>query len=253
MKTSDFYYDLPERLIAQHPLEERTSSRLLVLDKNTGAILHRHFSDLPEFLKAGDVLVINNTRVIPARLLGARSDTGSAVEILLLKRLDDYRWETLARPGKKVTPGKRITFIPNELEAECEQVLEDGNRIMRFDFDGIWEEILDRAGIMPLPPYIHEQLKDNERYQTVYSKFEGSAAAPTAGLHFSKELMSKLKSNGIIIAEDGTVVVDQTVQDFRSAVLVVSLAINLVILITWIVLQLTTQYDAALLQAFLSR
>ena len=201
MKTHDFYYDLPERLIAQHPLEERTSSRLLVLDKNTGAILHRHFSDLPEFLKAGDVLVINNTRVIPARLLGARSDTGSAVEILLLKRLDDYRWETLARPGKKVTPGKRITFIPNELEAECEQVLEDGNRIMRFDFDGIWEESLDRAGIMPLPPYIHEQLKDNERYQTVYSKFEGSAAAPTAGLHFSKELMSKLKSNGIIIAE----------------------------------------------------
>lgn len=201
MKTHDFYYDLPERLIAQHPLEERTSSRLMVLDKKTGDIVHKHFSDLPEFLHKGDVLVINNTRVIPARLLGSRSDTGSAVEILLLKRIDDCRWETLARPGKKVTPGKKLTFIPGELEAECEQVLEDGNRIIRFDFKGIWEEVLDKAGIMPLPPYIHEQLQDNERYQTVYSKLEGSAAAPTAGLHFTKELLKKLSDMGVIIAE----------------------------------------------------
>ncbi len=201
MKTSDFYYDLPERLIAQHPLEKRSSSRLMLLDKNSGKIDHKHFSDLPDYLKSGDVLVINNTRVIPARLLGVRSDTGSAVEILLLKRLDDKRWETIVRPGKKVKPGRRFTFIEGELEAECEEILETGNRIVRFDFEGIWEEILDRAGTMPLPPYIHEQLEDRERYQTVYSKTPGSAAAPTAGLHFTDELLDKIRSMGVQIAE----------------------------------------------------
>lgn len=201
MKTSDFYYDLPERLIAQHPLEDRSSSRLMVLDKKSGEISHRHFSDITDYLKSGDVLVINNTRVIPARLLGVRSDTGSAVEILLLKRLDEYRWETIVRPGKKVKPGRRFTFIPGELEAECEEILETGNRIVRFDFKGIWEEVLDRAGTMPLPPYIHEQLQDRERYQTVYSKLPGSAAAPTAGLHFTPELLDKIRSMGVHIAE----------------------------------------------------
>ena len=201
MKTSDFYYDLPERLIAQNPLADRSSSRLMVLDKKTGKIEHKYFTDIKEYLHKGDVLVINNTRVIPARLLGVRSDTGSAVEILLLKRLDDVRWECIVRPGKKVKPGRRFTFIEGELEAECEEVLETGNRIVRFDFDGIWEEILDRAGTMPLPPYIHEQLQDRERYQTVYSKIEGSAAAPTAGLHFTKELLKEIKDMGVEIAE----------------------------------------------------
>lgn len=201
MKTSDFYYDLPERLIAQNPLADRSSSRLMVLDKKTGRIEHKHFTDIKGYLRKGDVLVINNTRVIPARLLGVRSDTGSAVEILLLKRLDDVRWECIVRPGKKVKPGRRFTFIEGELEAECEEVLDTGNRIVRFDFDGIWEEILDRAGTMPLPPYIHEQLRDRERYQTVYSKIEGSAAAPTAGLHFTKELLKEIKDMGVEIAE----------------------------------------------------
>jgi len=201
MKTSDFYYDLPERLIAQNPLADRSSSRLMVLDKNTGRIEHKHFTDIKGYLHKGDVLVINNTRVIPARLLGVRSDTGSAVEILLLKRLDDIRWECIVRPGKKVKPGRRFTFIEGELEAECEEVLDTGNRIVRFDFQGIWEEILDRAGTMPLPPYIHEQLQDRERYQTVYSKIEGSAAAPTAGLHFTKELLQEIRDMGVEIAE----------------------------------------------------
>ena len=201
MKTSDFYYELPEELIAQHPLDVRSSSRLMVLDKNCGDVLHRHFYDIKKFLVPGDVLVVNNTRVIPARLLGVRSDTGSAIEILLLKRLDDKRWETLARPGKKVREGRRVTFIPGELEAECEEVLPDGNRIMRFEFKGIWEEVLDRAGTMPLPPYIHEQLMDKERYQTVYSKIPGSAAAPTAGLHFTDELLDEIANMGVIRAE----------------------------------------------------
>ena len=201
MKTSDFYYDLPERLIAQNPLADRSSSRLMVLDKKTGRIEHKHFTDIKDYLHKGDVLVINNTRVIPARLLVVRSDTGSAVEILLLKRIDDIRWECIVRPGKKVKPGRRFTFIDGELEAECEEILDTGNRIVRFDFNGIWEEILDRAGTMPLPPYIHEQLKDRERYQTVYSKIEGSAAAPTAGLHFTKELLSEIKEMGVEIAE----------------------------------------------------
>lgn len=201
MKTSDFNYFLPEELIAQHPLEDRTASRLMVLDKKTGEIKHKHFSDITEFLRKGDVLVINNTRVIPARLLGVRSDTGSAVELLLLKRIDEKRWETLVRPGKKVKVGRRFTFIPGELEAECEEVLDTGNRIIRFDFEGIWEEVLDRAGTVPLPPYIHEQLDNPERYQTVYSKESGSAAAPTAGLHFTEELLEKIRAMGVEIAE----------------------------------------------------
>ncbi len=201
MKTSDFYYNLPEELIAQRPLEDRTSSRLLKLDGDSGSIEHMHFSDLPSLLRSGDVLVINNTRVIPARLLGVREDTGSAVELLLLKRIDEYRWETLVRPGKKVKPGRRFVFVPNKLEAECEEVLESGNRIIRFIYDGIWEEILDEAGAIPLPPYIHEQLEDKERYQTVYSKDSGSAAAPTAGLHFTTDLLERLKQMGVEIAE----------------------------------------------------
>ena len=201
MKTSDFNYELPEELIAQTPLTDRTASRLMVLDKTTGEILHRHFSDITGFLKAGDVLVLNNTRVIPARLLGVRSDTGTFVELLLLKRIDEDHWETLARPGKKVRQGRRMTFIPGELEAECEDVLDNGNRIIRFDFDGIWEEVLDRAGTIPLPPYIHEKLDDPERYQTVYSKTSGSAAAPTAGLHFTEELLDRIRAMGVEVAE----------------------------------------------------
>ena len=201
MKTSDFYYDLPEELIAQTPLADRTASRLMVLDKNTGKVCHRHFSDIIDLLHAGDVLVLNNTRVIPARLLGVRSDTGTFVELLLLKRIDDTHWETLARPGKKVREGRRMTFIPGELEAECEEVLESGNRIIRFEFSGIWEEILDKAGTIPLPPYIHEKLDDPERYQTVYSKASGSAAAPTAGLHFTEELLGRIRDKGVIITE----------------------------------------------------
>ena len=201
MKTHDFYYELPEELIAQHPAAVRSDSRLLLLDKKTGEYKDRKFYELPEFLDPGDLLVINNTRVIPARLMGVRSDTGSVVEIFLLKRLDEKRWETLARPGKKVRQGRRITFLEGELEAECEDVLESGNRIMRFDYEGIWEEVLDRAGTVPLPPYIHEKLDDPERYQTVYSKLEGSAAAPTAGLHFTKELLETIKAKGVNIAE----------------------------------------------------
>ncbi len=201
MKTSDFYYDLPEELIAQHPLSNRSSSRLMTLNGETGAISHMHFSDLPSLLQKGDVLVINNTKVIPARLLGVRSDTGSAIELLLLRRIDENHWETLARPGKKIRPGKRMTFLPGKLEAECEDVLPDGNRIIRFDFEGIWEEVLDEAGTMPLPPYIHEQLQDQNRYQTVYAKETGSAAAPTAGLHFTPELLQELRDMGIEICE----------------------------------------------------
>lgn len=201
MKTSDFYYDLPERLIAQTPTKDRLASRLLVLDKKTGKVIDGHFPDIRNYLRKGDVLVINNTRVIPARLLGVRSDTQSPVELLLLKRIDDIRWETLARPGKKVRVGKRMMFIPGELEAECEQVIESGNRIIRFEFKGVWEEVLDKAGTIPLPPYIHEKLDDPERYQTVYSKDPGSAAAPTAGLHFTKEFLNELKADGIEVAE----------------------------------------------------
>lgn len=201
MKTSDFYYNLPEELIAQHPLSDRSSSRLLVLNKDTGETYHKHFSDIIEYLKSGDVLVVNNTRVIPARLLGTREGSTSPVEVLLLKRIDEKRWETIVRPGKKFKIGNRFTFIENELSATCVDILPDGNRVMEFLFDGIWEEVLDKAGIMPLPPYIHEKLEDKERYQTVYSKITGSAAAPTAGLHFTDELINKLKAKGVIFCE----------------------------------------------------
>ncbi len=201
MRTSDFFYDLPEDLIAQHPPAVRGDSRLLSVDGNTGRTEHLIFADLPKLLLPGDCLVMNNTRVIPARLLGARKDTGAAVEILLLKRLDRERWETIVRPGKKVRTGHEITFISGELECVVEEILETGNRIVRFTFDGIWEEVLDRAGTMPLPPYIHEQLEDKERYQTVYAKDPGSAAAPTAGLHFTPELLAQIRQMGVTTVE----------------------------------------------------
>jgi len=197
LKVEDFYFDLPEELIAQHPLEKRDSSRLLVLDKKTGEINHQHFGDLPDFLKKGDVLVLNDTRVIPARLLGVKDDTEGKIEFLLLNRkmLDTY--ECLAKPGKRARKGAKFTFGEGLLKAEVLDVLENGNRIVKFFYDGVFEEILDRLGEMPLPPYIKEKLEDRERYQTVYSREEGSAAAPTAGLHFTKELLDKLQSMGV--------------------------------------------------------
>ncbi len=199
MKTSDFYFDLPEAQIAQVPLQDRTSSRLMVLDKQTGETKHQHFYDIIEYLNEGDCLVLNNTRVIPARLFGVRP-TGGKVEFLLLTRKDEKRWEVLVKPGKKARPGDEIIFGDGILKAVVEEVIEDGNRIVRFEYDGIFEEVLDRLGEMPLPPYIHEKLEDKERYQTVYSKHEGSAAAPTAGLHFTKELLEKIQAKGVKIA-----------------------------------------------------
>ncbi|MCR5768856.1 MAG: tRNA preQ1(34) S-adenosylmethionine ribosyltransferase-isomerase QueA [Lachnospiraceae bacterium] len=242
MKKSDYYYDLPEELIAQDPLEDRSSSRLLVLDKKTGSIRHTHFTEVIEYLKPGDCMVINNTKVIPARLIGTRIKTGtfrnpsgtdktmnntsentsdnddkinditaeqsdnynpnsSPIEILLLKRLDTYRWECIVRPGKKLRSGALVSFGNGELTGEIEDVLDSGNRIVRFDFKGIFEEILDRLGSMPLPPYIKHKLTDPSRYNTVYAKFDGSAAAPTAGLHFTPELLQKIRDKGVDIAE----------------------------------------------------
>ncbi len=201
MLKSDFYFDLPESLIAQTPLKKRDGSRLMVLDKNTGEIEHRVFRDILSLINKGDCLVINETKVLPARLMGARKDTGTGVEILLLKRIDGSRWETLAYPGKKARPGHRIVFGGGLLEAEVEKVLDDGNRIVKFTYDGIFEEILDKLGEMPLPPYIKEKLEDKNRYQTVYAKNEGSAAAPTAGLHFTPELLSELEKKGVNIAK----------------------------------------------------
>lgn len=197
MKVEDFNFDLPEELIAQHPLEKRDSSRLLVLDKKTGDIEHRHFADLPRFLKKGDVLVLNDTRVIPARLLGIKEDTEGKIEFLLLNRkmLDTY--ECLAKPGKRARKGAKFTFGDGLLKAEVLEVLENGNRIVKFSYDGVFEEILERLGEMPLPPYIKEKLEDRERYQTVYSREEGSAAAPTAGLHFTKELLDQIHQMGV--------------------------------------------------------
>lgn len=205
MDRKDFYFDLPPELIAQTPLEERTNSRLLQLDKTTGAIRHGHFRDILQYLKAGDRLVLNDTKVLPARLLGTRKDTGSPVELLLLHRLSEGElpegggccWEALAGPGKRAKEGHRLVFGNGELEAEIVAVKPDGNRIVRFRFDGVFEEILDRLGQMPLPPYIHETLKDKDRYQTVYAREEGSAAAPTAGLHFTKELLEELRQQGV--------------------------------------------------------
>jgi len=200
MKTSDFYYDLPEELIAQDPMEDRTASRLLVLDRKTGAVKHKIFSDVIDYLNKGDCLVINNTRVIPARLIGEKEGTGGKVAVLLLKRRANDVWETLVKPGKKLKPGAKITFGDGRLRAEVLEVVEEGNRLVKFYYEGIFEEILDSLGEMPLPPYITHKLEDKEMYQTVYAKFDGSAAAPTAGLHFTKELLNKIEEKGIRIA-----------------------------------------------------
>ncbi|MCI8557175.1 MAG: tRNA preQ1(34) S-adenosylmethionine ribosyltransferase-isomerase QueA [Lachnospiraceae bacterium] len=200
MKTSDFYYDLPEELIAQDPLEDRSSSRLLVLDRKAGEREHRVFRELVEFLSPGDCLVVNNTRVIPARLMGVKVGTGAGIEVLLLKRCEDNVWETLVKPGKKARPGARISFGDGLLVGEVLEVVDEGNRRIRFTYEGIFEEILDRLGQMPLPPYITHQLKDKNRYQTVYAKHEGSAAAPTAGLHFTPELIKEIEDKGVRLA-----------------------------------------------------
>lgn len=196
MKTSDFVYDLPEELIAQTPLERRDGSRLLVLDKDTGALEHHFFYDLPEYLRPGDCLVLNDSRVIPARLFGVRP-SGGAAEVVLLKELEGGRWECLTRPGKKMRPGTEVRFGDGELTAVVEEVTDGGNRILRFQYDGIFLEILDRLGQMPLPPYIKTQLDDPERYQTVYAREPGSAAAPTAGLHFTPELLDSIRAMGV--------------------------------------------------------
>ena len=199
MKTSDFYYDLPPELIAQTPLERRDSSRLMTLDKTTGEIGHHHFYDLPGFLRPGDCLVMNNSRVLPARLIGQR-ESGGACEVLLLIDRGEKTWECLVRPGKKLRKGAKIIFGDGQLTAEVTEVLEDGNRLVRFDYEGIFLEILERLGRMPLPPYIKEELQDQERYQTVYSKVSGSAAAPTAGLHFTPELLKQIEDMGVKLA-----------------------------------------------------
>ena len=201
MKTHSFHYDLPEHLIAQHPSDRRDESRLMLLDGDTGETGHRRFSDLPGLLSPGDCLVLNNTRVIPARLIGVREDSGTAVEVLLLRRIDGDVWDTIVRPGRRIRTGHRLQFIPGRLDAEVIAVKEDGNRLIRFKYAGTFETILSEAGTLPLPPYIHEQLADPERYQTVYAKLDGSAAAPTAGLHFTPELLAELKAGGIRIAE----------------------------------------------------
>lgn len=200
MKTSDFYYELPQELIAQDPLVDRSSSRLLVMDKKTGVIEHKIFKDVKKYLKEGDCLVLNDTKVIPARLLGTKEDTGAAVEVFLLKRRGDSEWETLVRPGKKLRAGARVIFGDNDLVCEIKSVLPDGNRIVSFEFDGIFEEILDKLGQMPLPPYITKKLADKDRYQTVYAKNKGSAAAPTAGLHFTQSLLDEIENSGVKIA-----------------------------------------------------
>lgn len=200
LKTSDYYFDLPKELIAQDPLEDRSASRLLVMDRQTGETSHHIFKEICFFLKPGDCLVLNNTRVIPARLLGTKEDTGAAVEILLLKRLENDVWETLVKPGKKLRPGAKVVFGDGRLRAEIKEVQEDGNRLVQFFYEGIWEEVLDSLGEMPLPPYITHKLQDKNRYQTVYAKFDGSAAAPTAGLHFTKELLQKVQEIGVDIA-----------------------------------------------------
>lgn len=200
MKKSDFYYDLPEELIAQDPLSVRSESRLMVLDRESGEVEHKIFTDICDYIKPGDCLVLNDTKVIPARLMGQKKDTGAAVEILLLKRLSDTDWECLVKPGKKCRVGAVITFGDGSLEGEIIDVVLEGNRIIRFSFEGVFEEILDKLGTMPLPPYITHKLQDRDRYQTVYAKNTGSAAAPTAGLHFTKELLKKIEDSGVKIA-----------------------------------------------------
>ena len=201
MDKKDFYYDLPEELIAQDPLEKRSNSKMMVLDKKSGDVTHRHFYDIKEYLHPGDCLVINNTKVIPARLLGEREGTGAKVELLLLKRKTDDVWETLVKPGKKARIGTKLSFGNGLLKAEVIDIVEEGNRLVQFSYDGIFEEILDELGQMPLPPYITHQLQDKNRYQTVYAKYDGSAAAPTAGLHFTEELLQEIRDMGVSIAE----------------------------------------------------
>ncbi|MCH4032843.1 MAG: tRNA preQ1(34) S-adenosylmethionine ribosyltransferase-isomerase QueA [Lachnospiraceae bacterium] len=196
-RTADYYFDLPKELIAQDPLPDRDASRLLVIDKKTGALEHKIFRDIIDYLEPGETLVLNNTKVIPARLLGTKEDTGANVEILLLKRRQGDVWETLVKPGKKLRPGARVTFGDGSLTAEILEVVEDGNRLVKFHYDGIFEEVLDKLGEMPLPPYITHKLQDPNMYQTVYAKYDGSAAAPTAGLHFTKELLQKIQDKGV--------------------------------------------------------
>lgn len=200
LKTSDFYFDLPKELIAQDPLEDRSASRLLMVDKNTGAIKHEVFRNIIDYLHPGDCLVLNNTKVLPARLLGTKTDTSAQVEVLLLKRREGNVWECLVKPGKKVRPGANLTFGDGILNAEVLDVVEEGNRLIRFSYNGIFEEVLDRLGEMPLPPYITHKLKDKNRNQTVYAKYDGSAAAPTAGLHFTRELLAQIEEKGVKIA-----------------------------------------------------
>lgn len=200
MKRQDFYYDLPEELIAQDPLEDRSSSRLLVLDKKTGETQHHTFREIVNYLNPGDCLVINDTKVIPARLIGVKEETGAKIEVLLLKRKQNDVWETLVKPGRKAKPGTRISFGDGLLNGEVIDVVDEGNRLIRFEYDGIFEEILDQLGQMPLPPYITHQLKDKDRYNTVYAAHEGSAAAPTAGLHFTPELLEEIDRKGVDIA-----------------------------------------------------
>ena len=200
LKKSDFYYDLPEELIAQDPLLDRSSSRLLKLNKETGKTEHHSFKDVKQFLRAGDTLVLNNTKVIPARLIGHKEDTGAAIEVLLLKRKENDQWETLVKPGKKARPGAKIVFGDGLLKAEVLDIMEEGNRLIQFTYEGIFEEVLDQLGEMPLPPYITHKLQDKSRYQTVYAKYEGSAAAPTAGLHFTPELLAEIEAMGVNLA-----------------------------------------------------
>ena len=199
LKKSDFYFDLPQELIAQDPLEDRSASRLLVLDKESGEISHHIFKEIVDYLNPGDCLVLNNTKVIPARLSGEREGTGAHIEVLLLKRKEADVWETLVKPGKKCRPGTKLVFGGGLLRAEVLETVEEGNRLIKFYYDGIWEEILDKLGEMPLPPYITHKLQDKNRYQTVYAKEEGSAAAPTAGLHFTGELLQEIEKKGVSV------------------------------------------------------
>ncbi len=200
LRKSDFYFDLPQELIAQDPLADRTASRLLVLHRQTGEVEHHTFREITDYLRPGDCLVLNNTKVIPARLMGVKEDTGAAIEVLLLKRRENDVWETLVKPGKKARPGTKLVFGDGCLRAEVLDMVEEGNRLVRFYYDGIFEEALDRLGEMPLPPYITHKLQDKNRYQTVYAKHDGSAAAPTAGLHFTQELLAKIEEMGVRIA-----------------------------------------------------
>ncbi len=200
LSTEDYYFDLPKELIAQDPMEKRDECRLLYMDKETGKVEHHVFNEVINYLEPGDCLVLNNTKVIPARLLGVKEETGAAVEILLLKRKEADVWETLVKPGKKLKPGARVSFGDGILKAEILDIVEEGNRLVKFYYDGIWEEVLDKLGEMPLPPYITHKLENKNMYQTVYAKFEGSAAAPTAGLHFTDELLEKIREKGVDMA-----------------------------------------------------